>query len=93
MLTFPNVVCLAVGIFEIGCAFGAITLGFLGNRFGRRKNIFIGTLITMVGIVLKASSFSLAQLIVARFINGGNLHSKISKKSKKSNVPPLTQTL
>ncbi|CAK7224527.1 hypothetical protein SCUCBS95973_005547 [Sporothrix curviconia] len=61
---------LAVGIFEIGCACGAVTLGFLGNRLGRRKNIFIGTCITAVGIVLQASAFSLAQLIVARFING-----------------------
>ncbi|CAK7237301.1 hypothetical protein SEUCBS140593_009913 [Sporothrix eucalyptigena] len=61
---------LAVGIFEIGCAFGAVTLGFLGNRLGRRKNIFIGTCITGVGIILQASAFSLAQLIVARFING-----------------------
>ncbi|OAA63420.1 General substrate transporter [Niveomyces insectorum RCEF 264] len=61
---------LAVGVFDIGCAFGAVSLGLLGNRFGRRKNIFFGTIITIVGIVLQASSYSLAQLIISRFING-----------------------
>lgn len=67
-----------MGIFEIGCAFGALTLGLLGNRLGRRKNIFIGTIITVVGIILQATSFSLAQLIVSRFINGIVNHPSLS---------------
>lgn len=40
-----------------------------GDRFGRRGTVMLGELIIIIGAILQASSFSLAQLIVARVIS------------------------
>ena len=37
---------------------------------GRRKTIFIGSCIMVVGAAIQCSSFSLGQLIASRFITG-----------------------
>jgi len=37
---------------------------------GRKKTIFIGSCIMVVGAAIQASSFSLGQLISSRFITG-----------------------
>lgn len=42
----------------------------IGDWLGRRKTIFYATVIATIGAILMASSFSLAQLIVARLILG-----------------------
>jgi MFS family permease len=37
---------------------------------GRKKTIFIGSIIMVVGAAIQCSSFSLGQLIASRFITG-----------------------
>ncbi|KAK7206462.1 general substrate transporter, partial [Myxozyma melibiosi] len=59
-----------ISIYEIGCMFGAIFCMFFGDKFGRRKMIFAGSGIMIVGAVLQASAFSLAQMSVARVVTG-----------------------
>ncbi|KAJ5950042.1 hypothetical protein N7454_001626 [Penicillium verhagenii] len=59
-----------VAIYEVGCALGAFSCGFLGDRLGRRKTIFLAGCIALVGIIIQATPFSLAQLIVGRVITG-----------------------
>ncbi|RYE99999.1 MAG: hypothetical protein EOO77_34710 [Oxalobacteraceae bacterium] len=41
-----------------------------GNMLGRRKTIFIGSCIMVVGAAIQCSSFSLGQLIASRFVTG-----------------------
>lgn len=55
---------------EIGCLFGALANLWLGDRLGRRKTIFIGGSIMIVGAILQTTSFTYAQMIVARIITG-----------------------
>lgn len=43
---------------------------FIGDRLGRRRTIFLGSIIMVVGAILQASAFSLAHLIVGRLITG-----------------------
>lgn len=57
-------------IYDIGCFFGAIAAFTLGERFGRIKSILYGTAIMAIGTILCASSFSLAQIFVARVVLG-----------------------
>lgn len=60
----------AIGLYEIGCLFGALSCLWLGDLLGRRRIIWIGTIIMIIGAAIQCSSYSLAQLIVARIITG-----------------------
>lgn len=82
-----------VALFTVGGIFGSLSCIYLGDILGRRKVIFIASGITAIGAVLMATSFSLAQFIVARLIlglgTGGYLatvpvwQSEISKATKR----------
>jgi MFS family permease len=50
----------------IGCLAAAVW----GGRYGRRAAITFGCIVTIVGAALQASSYSVAQMIVARIITG-----------------------
>lgn len=56
--------------YNLGCFLGAVACIWIGNPLGRRKTIFLGTCIMIVGAILQASSFQLAQLIVGRIVTG-----------------------
>ena len=43
---------------------------YIGNRLGRRKSIFLGGVLTLIGEVLCASSFVLGQFVVGRTVIG-----------------------
>lgn len=57
-----------VAVYELGCAAGALTVIISGDKFGRRLTIMLGELIIIIGAILQASSFGLAQLIVGRIV-------------------------
>lgn len=59
-----------VAIYEVGCALGALSCMFIGDKLGRRKTIFLAGCVVIVGVILQATPFALAQLIVARVVTG-----------------------
>jgi len=61
---------ITVGGYTLGCFFGAVVTIFLGNKLGRKRTIFIGSCIMIIGAALQCSSFSIGQLIPARLITG-----------------------
>lgn len=61
---------ITVGAYTLGCFFGAVATIWLGNMLGRKKTIFIGSIIMIIGAAIQTASFSLAQLIVGRWITG-----------------------
>ena len=61
---------ITVGAYTLGCFFGAVATIWLGNMLGRKKTIFIGSIIMIVGATIQTASFGLAQLIVGRWITG-----------------------
>ncbi|KAG6006069.1 hypothetical protein E4U21_007429 [Claviceps maximensis] len=67
---------IAIASYNLGCFVGAIITIFIGNPLGRRRMIFLGTAIMVVGAALQASAFSLEHFIIGRIItgigNGGN---------------------
>lgn len=60
---------------------GALSNLWVGDRLGRRKTIVLGGVIMIIGAILQATSFSYAQLVVARIVtglgNGLNVRSQI----------------
>ncbi|PCH41296.1 sugar transporter [Wolfiporia cocos MD-104 SS10] len=59
-----------VAIYEIGCLFGALANLWLGDKLGRRRTIFLGGSIMIIGAILQTTSFSYSQMIVARIVTG-----------------------
>lgn len=59
-----------VAIYEVGCAVGALSCFIVGDILGRRKTIFLAACIVVIGTILQATPFGIAQLIVARIITG-----------------------
>ncbi|CAM1510154.1 Fc.00g004890.m01.CDS01 [Cosmosporella sp. VM-42] len=67
---------ISIASYNLGCFLGAIVTIFIGDKLGRRKMIFLGTAIMVIGALLQASAFTLEHFIIGRIItglgNGGN---------------------
>jgi MFS family permease len=61
---------ITVASYNLGCFCGAVACIFIGNPLGRRRTIFLGTSIMVIGAILQASSYQLAQFIVGRLVTG-----------------------
>jgi MFS family permease len=64
-----------VSCYAVGCFFGAIFILSLGDRLGRRKSIYIGATVMIIGVIIqlccvKVSGGTTAQFIIGRFITG-----------------------
>ncbi|ORX43172.1 general substrate transporter [Hesseltinella vesiculosa] len=68
----PNsaTVGLIVAIYEIGCMFGALSTGYIGDKLGRRKTIRYGCLILIIGAILQTAAVDLGMMIFARILTG-----------------------
>ncbi|KAI9716502.1 MAG: hypothetical protein M1828_007662 [Chrysothrix sp. TS-e1954] len=61
---------ISVASYNLGCFCGAIMTIFVGNPLGRKRTIFIGSAIMVVGAILQCTSYELPQFIVGRIITG-----------------------
>jgi MFS family permease len=61
---------IAVASYNLGCFLGAVFTVFIGNPLGRKKTIFMGSIVMVVGALLQCTSYSLPQLIVGRIVTG-----------------------
>ncbi|WPG97487.1 general substrate transporter [Acrodontium crateriforme] len=57
-------------LYDIGCFLGAITAFFIGDIFGRKKTILIGTTIMSIGALLQITAYGVPQMIVGRIVAG-----------------------
>ena len=58
------------GLYDIGCVIGSIICYFIGERMGRRTMLMMGGFIMIIGTVILASSYTMAQLLVGRIVTG-----------------------
>ncbi len=56
--------------YNVGCFLGSIACIWVGDILGRRKTIFAGTSIMIIGAVLQCSAFSLGHFVAGRVITG-----------------------
>lgn len=61
---------ITVAAYNLGCFAGSIPTIWIGNMLGRRKAIFLGSLIMVIGAILQCTAFDLAQLVVGRLVTG-----------------------
>ncbi|KAL8772509.1 MAG: hypothetical protein Q9194_004593 [Teloschistes cf. exilis] len=61
---------IAVASYNLGCFLGACTCIKIGDILGRRKTIFLGSSIMIVGASLQCSAYSLGHFIAGRIITG-----------------------
>jgi MFS family permease len=61
---------IAVASYNLGCFFGAVFTIFVGNIVGRKKTIFIGSIIMTIGALLQCTSYDLPQWIIGRLVTG-----------------------
>ena len=61
---------ITVATYNLGCFSGSIPTIWLGNYLGRRKAIFLGSSIMIIGAMLQCSSYSLPQFVVGRYVTG-----------------------
>ncbi|KAL1892348.1 hypothetical protein Sste5346_007086 [Sporothrix stenoceras] len=61
---------LVVAIFEVGSALGALSCLAIGDRLGRPRTMILAGCVAAVGVVIMASAYSLAQLLVGRTVTG-----------------------
>ncbi|EEP75797.1 conserved hypothetical protein [Uncinocarpus reesii 1704] len=61
---------ISVASYNVGCFLGAIACIWIGDILGRRKTIFLGSTIMVVGAVLQCSAFELSHFIVGRIVTG-----------------------
>ena len=61
---------IAVAAYNVGCFFGAVSTIWIGDRLGRRRTIFVGSSIMVIGATLMAASVNLPMFIVSRVITG-----------------------
>ncbi|PYI09447.1 general substrate transporter [Aspergillus sclerotiicarbonarius CBS 121057] len=56
--------------FQLGALLGSLSCSYLGDSWGRRRTILLAAILALLGQVLQASAFSLAQLVVGRVMLG-----------------------
>ncbi|RMD43244.1 hypothetical protein DV735_g1882, partial [Chaetothyriales sp. CBS 134920] len=61
---------ISVASYNLGCFLGAVACIWVGNPLGRRRAIFVGTSIMIVGAILQAASYHLPLFIVGRIVTG-----------------------
>ncbi|ORZ23566.1 general substrate transporter [Absidia repens] len=59
-----------VALYEIGCMFGALSCGKIGDILGRKVTIRVGAIILIIGAVLQTAMSNLAMAIVSRIVTG-----------------------
>lgn len=69
-----------LAIYEIGACAGSLITFALGDALGRRRTIFVGTLVQVVGAVIQVTSNTIPQILLGRVVTGvgvGSLTSTI----------------
>ncbi|OJK01855.1 hypothetical protein ASPACDRAFT_76410, partial [Aspergillus aculeatus ATCC 16872] len=62
-----------VASFQIGALIGAFSCMFIGDRLGRRKTVFLGSILSIIGQVLQVSAYQLVQFVIGRLILGAGV--------------------
>ncbi|KAI9737071.1 MAG: hypothetical protein M1834_000661 [Cirrosporium novae-zelandiae] len=65
-----GVLGIIVSIYNLGCFTGTIFSFFCADKLGRRKAMWFAMCWILIGATLQSTSYSRAQLLVARFVTG-----------------------
>lgn len=57
-------------LYTVGAIVGAPIAAIVSDKFGRRKSMFTGAVIIVIGSIIGATASHIAQIVVARFVLG-----------------------
>lgn len=66
----PTLTGLVTGLYDIGCAVGAIAAFIWGERIGRKRSIIIANVIVIIGATIQTACYSYGQMAGGRIIAG-----------------------
>ncbi|KAI1386409.1 general substrate transporter [Hypoxylon trugodes] len=66
----PRISGITSSCFSLGAFFGCLAAFLLGDRLGRKKSVFVGLVVNIIGAVLQIAAYHLPQMIVGRLFNG-----------------------
>ncbi|KAF2221631.1 sugar transporter STL1 [Elsinoe ampelina] len=66
----PTMTGLISAIYDIGCALGAVTAFFFGEKIGRKRSIILANVIVIIGAAIQTASMEYWQMFVSRIIAG-----------------------
>lgn len=66
---------MVVSLYDVGCFFGAISLGYLADPLGRERTLALACLVFTIGAILQAASYSIAQIVCHHWISAQSYHS------------------
>lgn len=61
---------LITGLYDVGCLVGSVLAFLFGERLGRKRSIYAGAAVVIVGTVLQTTARAVAHLIAARVLTG-----------------------
>jgi len=64
---------LVIATYTLGALSGCLSCSCTADKFGRRPIIFVGACLALIGELLEASSYQLAQIIVGRVLLGAGV--------------------
>lgn len=56
-----------VSIYNIGCVIGALTIGVFADACGRERTISLASTVFIIGALLQAASYTIAQIVSVVF--------------------------
>jgi len=64
-----------VSIYAVGCFLGAVFIFLFGDKLGRRKSIFLGAFVMIIGVIIQIATVppnggATAQFVIGRCITG-----------------------
>ncbi|TGJ78976.1 hypothetical protein E0Z10_g9787 [Xylaria hypoxylon] len=59
-----------ISIYNIGCVIGALTIGLFADSCGRERTISLASTVFIIGALLQAASYTVAQISVGRLVLG-----------------------
>jgi MFS family permease len=68
--TGDYVIPMIVASYDLAAAVTAIAIAFFSFKIGRRGTVIMGNAVAIIGAILQASSYSVAQIIVGRLCTG-----------------------
>ena len=68
--TTGSQVSVVFSLYSVGAMVGAPFAAIIADKFGRRKSMFAGAIVIIVGMIIISTSHSLAQIVVGRFVLG-----------------------
>lgn len=59
-----------VALYNIGCLAGCVVAALYGNKVGRRKSVFWGCVVMLVGAIIQFMAYGAPQMIAGRLVSG-----------------------